>query len=507
MLYLIPIKHKLKSMNYRITEGRATILFFLIATTLQAQYFTKISSSPLSSIPGDSRSVNWVDVNNDHFIDCFISNGPRGGRNNMLFLNDQHGNFTRVISDSIVLDGKPSDGATFADVDNDGDPDAFVVNWYNVNNLFYLNDGKGNFKRITEGSLVNDKGYSETAAFGDYDKDGFVDLYVTNSEGRKNNFLYHNHQGISFTRIAEGSAVTDTNYSRCANWIDIDNDGDPDLFVTNENKQNEDLYRNDGKGHFTKLTEGALLQDGGNTTSASWSDMDNDGDMDVFLTNDGGFNALFKNDGNFHFTKILADTATRTFAHSFSSAWSDVDNDGDEDLFVTNSFNGKKRLVNYFYLNNGNGQFERNTKDVIANDTAWSYGCAFGDYDNDGFEDLAVATCRFNQTDDVDLLYHNNGNKNHWISIQLKGTKSNRSAIGARVLVRATINGKTVTQMREVSAQNGYCSQNDLRVHVGLNASSIIDEIKIIWPLGDIQVFKNVKADQFISITEGNTSF
>lgn len=479
------------------------VVFSLSCITSQAQYFTKVSSSPVSSTAGDSRSVNWVDVNNDGFIDCFISNGPRGGQNNMLYINDQKANFTQVVTDSIVTDHKPSDGATFADADNDGDLDAFVVNWYNVNNLFYLNDGNGHFRNITQGSFVNDKGYSETAAFGDYDKDGFVDLYVTNSEGYKYNFLYRNNKDASFTRIMEGSAVTDTNYSRCANWCDIDNDGDPDLFVTNENKQAENLYRNDGKGMFTKLTDGPLLNDGGNTTSASWSDMDNDGDMDVFLTNDGGFNSLFKNEGNFRFSKILDDTVARTPAHSFSSTWSDIDNDGDEDLFVTNSFSGKKRLVNYLYINNGEGRFTRNTGDVTATDTAWSYGCAFGDYDNDGFQDLAVATCRFSKTDDPDFLYHNNGNKNHWINITLTGTKSNRSAIGARVFVKAKINGKTITQMREVSAQNGYCSQNDLRVHVGLNTAAVVDELKITWPLGMTQLFKNVKADQFIFITEG----
>jgi hypothetical protein len=483
------------------------LLFLIISYAfnqrMQAQYFTKVTDSPLSSSPGDSRSVNWVDVNNDGFIDCFISNGPRGGQNNSLFLNTGKENFTRVTNDSIVLDNKPSDGATFADVDNDGDLDAFIVNWYNVNNLFYLNDGKGNFKRITTGELVNDHGYSETAAFGDYDNDGYVDLYVTNSEGRKNNFLYLNNKKASFKKITSGPMVTDTGFSRCANWVDADNDGDPDLFVTNENKQNENLYRNDGKGNFTKLAEGALLNDAGNTTSASWADMDNDGDLDVFLTNDAGTNSFFKNNGNFNFTKITADVVGKIFSHSFSSAWSDIDNDGDEDLFVTNSFGGKTRLLNYFYLNNGNGSFTRNTTDIIAKDTAWSYGCAFGDYDNDGFQDLAVATCRFNTTDDADLLYHNNGNSNHWITLKLTGTKSNKAAIGARVYVKALINGKSVLQMREISAQNGYCSQNELRVHVGLNTTILIDEIKIVWPSGLTQTFNNVKADQILEVTEG----
>ena len=482
----------------------------LIVSTLTfhfsaAQYFTKIQNNPISSSPGDSRSVNWVDVNGDGFIDCFISNGPRGGQNNNLFLNQNKGAFLTVTSDSVVLDHCPSDGATFADIDNDGDLDAFIVNWYNINNLCYRNEGNGNFKRILTGDFVNDKGYSETASFGDYDNDGFVDLYVTNSEGRKKNFLYRNDGKGSFIKITTGDMVTDTNYSRCANWCDIDNDGDLDLFVTNENKQHENLYRNDGNGNFSKLTEGPLLNDGGNTTSASWADFDNDGDLDVFLTNDGGFNSLFKNNGSFKFTKMLTDTVATTPAHSFSSAWSDIDNDGDVDLLVTNSFHGKSRMVNFFYINNGNGTFSRNETDVVATDTAWSYGCAFGDYDQDGFEDLAIATCRFGKTDDLNLLYHNNGNKNHWVTIQLSATKSNRSAIGTKVYVRASIKGKNSWQMREISAQNGYCSQNDMRAHFGLGDAEHIDEIKVVWPSGLSHTIKNKRADTFYDVSENGS--
>lgn len=480
------------------------LFFFFIYTGVHssAQYFSKITAGPFVTTPGDSRSVNWVDVNNDHYIDCFISNGPRGGQNNSLFLNTGKGTFTALTSDSIVLDQAPSDGATFADVDNDGDLDAFVVNWYNVNNLFYLNNGTGHFKKITAGALVNNKGYSETAAFGDYNKDGYVDLYVTNSEGAKNNFLYLNNKDGSFTAQTNGKETQDTSASRCVNWCDLDHDNDLDLFVTNENKQHETIYRNDNN-YFTKITEGALLQDAGNTNSGSWADVDNDGDLDVFLANDGGFNSLFVNNGKFNFTKQRKDTVSKTAGHSFSSAWSDIDNDGDQDLFVTNSFSGKNKCVNFLYLNNGNGNFTRNVTDACSTDSAWSYGCAFGDYDNDGFQDLAVATCRFNKTDEPDFLYHNNGNSNHWISLKLIGTKSNTAAIGAKVYVKAMIHGKTVSQLRELSSQNGYCSQNDLRVHIGLNTATTIEEIKICWPLGLVQSFKNVKADQFLVVEEG----
>lgn len=476
--------------------------FFLCAEIVpcKAQFFSKITGNPFSSNLRDSRSVNWIDVNNDNRLDCFISNGPSGGQNNSLFINSGS-TFSLVTNDSIVLDNAPSDGATFGDINNDGAIDAFVVNWYNVNNLFFLNDGTGSFTKINSEIISNDQGYSETASWGDYDKDGLLDLYVTNSAGSKKNYLYHNDGFTQFSKITTGPPVNDQNYSRNVNWTDIDNDGDLDLFVTNENNQNENLYLN-ANGNFTKHSTGLLLTDGGNTNSSSWGDIDNDGDLDVFLANDLGFNSLFRNDGNLTFTKLSSDTVCKTPSRSFSSAWSDIDNDGDLDLFVTNSFGTAHKLLNYLYINQGNGSFLRNTSDVVTQDSAFSYGCAFGDYDNDGFEDLAVATCRFGGLDQGDFLYHNTGNSNNWITFTLKGSISNKSAIGAKVRIKAVINGTPVWQMREISSQSSYCGQNDLRVHFGLGAASIIDSVSIEWPLGLKEHYTNLAVNQFVTYTE-----
>ena len=202
---------------------------------------------------------------------------------------------------------------------------------------------------------------------------------------------------------------------------------------------------------------------------------------------------------------MATDPVSNTNSHSFSSAWSDIDNDGDLDLFVTNTYNTTSDLLNNFlYINNGNGTFTKNETDVVTTDQSWSYGCAFGDYDNDGFEDLAVATVAFNGVDTPDFLYHNNGNSNHWITIKLVGTWTNKSAIGTKIRVKATINGFSVWQMREVSAQTSYNGQNDLRVHFGLGDATIIEEIKVEW-LSDVdETYLNIPTNQFISIVEGN---
>jgi hypothetical protein len=481
------------------------ILLFacLLSITGWAQTFTRVTSGPVVNTPGDSRSVNWVDVNNDNRIDLMITNGPSGGQQNFLYLNDGAGGFMPVSGDPVVSDIKPFDGASWADTDNDGDLDCFVVTWYGVTNYFYTNNGTGTFTKVTAGPVVTTGTYSETCTWGDYDNDGLVDLYICNSDGTFKNLLYHNEGNNIFVPVTAGDMVNDAFASRSANWTDIDNDGDVDLFVTNQSGQNENIYRNDGAGSFTRLDTGALLNNAGNTMSSSWGDYDNDGDMDVFLANDQGNNALFRNDGNFSFAKITADTVSNSNGRSFSSAWSDMDNDGDLDLFVTNAFQPGSLLPNFMYLNNGNGSFTRINSGAPATDTDWSYGCAFGDYDNDGFEDLAVATCNFGGSQRNDLLYHNEGNNNNWITIRLSGTLSNRAAIGARVRLKATINGTPVWQLREISAQSSYCGQNDLRAHFGLGAATIIDSVQVAWPSGLMESFTSIAPGHFIHIIEG----
>jgi len=344
--------------------------------------------------------------------------------------------------------------------------------------------------------------YSETASFGDYNNDGLVDLYVTNSEGNKKNFLYKNLGSHTMEAVVMGSPVTDAGASRNVSWTDIDDDGDLDLFVTNESWEKDQLYRNDGDGSFTKLTEPLITVDPFSTMSSSWGDIDNDGDLDVFLANDGSKNQLFRNDGNFVFTRILTTDISTASAKSFSSAWSDIDNDGDLDLFVTNAFQTGVRLKNKLYINDGTGDFTEVTDDVVVMDQGWSYGCAFGDYDNDGFQDLAVATTRFGNADEADYLYHNNGNENHWLMVSLEGKTTNRSAIGAKVRVKAVLNGVAIWQMREIFAQSAYCSQNDMRAHFGLGDAVLVDSIVIEWPSGIVQHMTNVLPNQILAIEE-----
>lgn len=482
----------------------SAILLFLTSVSCLSQTFTKITSGDLVNTPSDSRSVCWIDVNNDGYVDLFITNGKKGGENNLLYLNECDGTFSTITGDPIVNDNMPSVGSSWADSDNDGDLDCLVTNWYNQPNLLYENRGKGKFRLSKNAPIATDFGYSETASWGDYDNDGWVDLYVTHSDGNLSNVLYHNEGGNNFTKITTGLPVTDKFTSRSATWTDFDLDGDADLLVGNENQQFENLYRNDGSGNFVAVSlEGITGYNPGNTMSTNSIDFDNDGDLDFFFANDNGFNDLLRNNNDGTYSRLNSEAMCTTPSHSFGSNWGDIDNDGDLDVYITNAFSAGKLPHNFLYLNNGDGSFSKDTNSIAVGEAGWSYGCAFADYDNDGFLDLAVANCYGGAQSNS--LYHNNGNENHWIEIQCIGEVSNRSAIGAKVKVKAVINGKEVWQLREISSQSGYCGQNMLTAHIGLGNAARCSEIVIEWPSGIVDRYTDVTTNCVAVAVEGRS--
>jgi hypothetical protein len=471
-----------------------------IFSTLTSQQFVKISEGIPVSDGGDSRSVNWIDYDNDGWLDLFVSNGPSGGANNFLYKNNGDGTFSKITGNTVTSDGASSDGSSWGDFDNDGDPDLFVANWYGQNNLLYKNEGGGSFTLQSASIVASDGGYSEAGSLGDYNNDGFIDLYVCNSAGTRKNFLYRNDGGGSFAKITAGDPVTDAFYSRSADWIDIDNDGDADLFVANEENQDENIYINNGNGTFTSTQIFSLIGHAGNSASSSWEDVDNDGDFDCFIANyNNQNNVLLLRNSDMTFTKVTGDPAVTDGGNSFGSAFGDVDNDGDLDLFVTNAFTAGT-TKNFFYRNNGNGTFLKDTS--FNTDAGWSYGCAFGDYDKNGYLDLFIAKC-YNQTEN-NALYKNNGGSNNWLLLDLAGTVSNGSAIGAVVKAKASIGGNPVWQMRRVAGQTGYCGQT-LQLHFGLGDAAVIDSLVIRWPSGVVQTMTGVAVNVPLKVTEDST--
>ncbi|MBN1559814.1 VCBS repeat-containing protein, partial [candidate division KSB1 bacterium] len=214
---------------------------------------------------------------------------------------------------------------------------------------------------------------------------------------------------------------------------------------------------------------------------------------DLFVANLGDKNFLYANNGDGTFTKISDGALVNDESDSPCGSWGDYDNDGDLDLFVVNL-----GINNFLYANNGDGTFTKITEAIIVYDEECSNGCSWADYDNDGDLDLFVSNSGNN------FLYKNNGNSNNWINIQCVGTTSNTSAIGARVKVKANINGNPVWQLQEISGQTGFGSQNSLNVEFGLGDATMIDSIRIEWPSGLAQDWLNIAANQFLTAIEGN---
>jgi hypothetical protein len=482
------------------------IMLVLLPAVGHNQLFVPVSDGAVVNTPSDSRSVNCIDVNMDGYDDLFITNGPSGGAPNFLFMNNGDGTFTQVADDDIVQDTSAFDGATFADADNDGDLDAYVVTWYGLKNYFYRNQGDGSFENEPENVSGSLNTYSETASWGDFDLDGHVDLYATNSGGNKKNLLYLNNGDGGFSQITEGLASTDAYFSRGANWVDFDGDGDSDLFVCNESNQKNNLYRNEGDGEFTKLDDLAPVSGEYGSMSSSWADVDNDGDLDLFIANSLYFseqnNQLFMNDGDGSFSEVSDMPLVNDGGCSYSSSFTDYDNDGDLDLFVSNGY-CSGTIQNFLYKNDGNGYFERDLMSIPDFTTPCSFGAAWADLDHNGFMDLVVSTCKNSSSAATppNMIFMNEGNDNHWLKVKLLGTSSNRSAIGARILVTAMINGVEVTQRRDINAQDGYCSQNSMTAHFGLGEAPEQIKVTVLWPSGNYYT-KETAADTTLVIEE-----
>ncbi|MFN0151686.1 MAG: FG-GAP-like repeat-containing protein [bacterium] len=477
-----------------------------------AQNLTRVLGAHPAIAAGSSRSVNWADTDGDGDLDLFVSNGGTLFENDEYYRNDG-GVFVRDMTAAIALDSLRSDGATWGDYDNDGDPDLFVVSWYGEVNALFDNLGGGSFARVTTGPAVNTASYSEGAAWVDYDADGDLDLYVTNSGTGttfRANLLYRNDGG-ALVEVTTGPLVNDNTISRQASWADYDDDGDVDVFIANEAGQNNELFRNrlveTGIADFEAVNAGALTNDGGDSFSASWGDYDNDGDFDLIVAN-------FSGEPDFVYRNELAETGMPTFVRvldqgpampngwTVGTHWADWDNDGDLDLMVTNGFapNPSTLRRNFYYRNDG-GALIRDQTSAASSDSGWAYGAAWGDSDGDGDLDLCIAN--WMGVGQVNGYYVNGAqsNGNHWLTFDCIGVISNRSGIGCKITATATIGGNVVTQVRQITGSDGYCSHT-LRGHFGLGDATVIDVLTVRWPNRGEQVLTNVPVDAHLQIVE-----
>ncbi len=443
----------------------------------------------------DAWATAWGDYNNDGYVDLLVTNyDPEVP--NFLYHNNGNSTFTKVTTGAIATDIASSLAATWGDYDNDGDLDLYVANNIGFENFLYRNDG-GNFIRILNDPAVQDKSYSHGTSWVDYDNDGFLDLFVSDYFSTKFNKLFHNNGDGTFTK-ANGSAPTlEANFSVSGIWGDYNSDGLMDLFVCNTSNNNNSLYKNTGNGNFLKINQGNIVNDGGNSVGASWGDYNNDGHLDLFVANAGNQNNfLYQNNGDETFTKVTTGSIVNDGGHSHGSAWGDYDNDGDLDLFVSNNQNQNNAL----YANNGDGTFTAITND-LTQDGGQSFGTAWADYDNDGDIDLFTTNHQLNKN----FIYQNaRGKCQNKVCVTLIGTHSNYSAIGTKIRVKANIYGKDTWQMRELSGQTGggIGGQNELKMIIGLGDAILIDSMIIEWNSGYRQILTNQTPEDCFTIIE-----
>ncbi len=452
-----------------------------VATLTVDPTFTKLATHPTFNRFDESFGCNWVDYDNDGFIELFVVNGGWYGSlyytNALYRYNSADGTFSKLTTNEVgSLVGEKADWwfAAWGDYDNDGLIDVKLSK--GGPGVLYRQQANGKFIKVTRaGALPVPQTFSCVPAWGDYNQDGFLDLFMANewhdsttTPYNWTNILYCNRGNGVFTVVNSRPLVQNNGWNvEGTGWGDMDGDGDLDLVLGTWTGPK--VFRNDGNDQFVLLTGGALGKETDVEISPSWGDYDNDGWLDVFLTSGG----LFHNDGNGEWTKTQ-------LGGGVLGIWGDYDNDGWLDLFICRG-GGGNATTNLLYHNNGDGRFSLVTAGSVSTDSGLSLTCAWGDYDNDGFLDLFVTT----RAGYDKLLYHNNGNSNHWIMIKLVGTASNRSAIGAKVRVKATIGGKTVWQTREIAGGNR--AQNDIRAHFGLGDATSVDLVRIEWPSGNVQ--------------------
>lgn len=475
-----------------------------LAFSTSAQTFTKVTTSPLSSGTQDTRNALLTDLDNNSQPDIHFANVSY--QQHKFFLNFD----TTFIAPNGGLNSvvRITANVTSGDINQDGWPDLFYANGSggngaaSITNYLYRNDSAGVFTLQSSGATSLPR-TSVAAVMIDFDEDGDLDIYVSNSGSTKSE-LYRNDGSNNFTSIDTLSITNQFIDSRSPAWCDYDNDGDLDLFLAVVNGNNR-LYRNDDST-FTQVTSGSIVQDGGQSFSASWGDYNADGFIDLFVTNsiNSSLNFLYKNLGNGTFQKITSAPFSNDYTKSTGSVWIDFDNDGDLDLFAVGSNGSNNSLrLNRLYQNNGNGTFSKISTGSLVTDQSNNVGVASGDIDKDGDIDLLLAHRNGNNE-----LYLNDYNGNNgFVSFNILGTHGKSTALNAKVKMKCAFDGTNSRwEYRRVTSATGYSGESSPITHFGTGSATIVDSLVIEWINGASCTFTNIDINHFYNISPSGCS-
>lgn len=439
--------------------------------------------------------VSVVDINNDGWDDLTLA--TQEGDNLQIYLND-NGNL--ILQPDLIDNTTQSKQILWVDFDNDGDKDLFVACFDGVNRL-YENDGDLNFTDITLSSglpFITTPTYG--ASFGDYNRDGYLDLYFTyktNNFSTNRNFLYKNNGDGTFLDVTFSSLSADLGKSPfCSSFLDFNNDNWPDIYTAQDKTTTNTLLRNNGDGTFTDESENSNSDLVMNAMCVAVGDYDNNGYSDIYVSNTPDGNALLQNNGDDTFEEVATATGTLFEGTGWGSNFFDADNDGDLDLYVSAMIIGATSQISVFYQNEGNGIFSQPNAGFIG-DTVTVFSNAIGDFNNDGYPDIMTNTFQ-----NPSAVWENQGGNNNWIKVKLEGVVSNRDGIGSRIEIYN--NGQK--QIRYTHCGIGYLGQNSETEIIGIGNENNVDSIKVLWSSGHTDILYDQPAGDKLYIIEGSTT-
>lgn len=478
-----------------------SFIFLLSYSTFsQVTYSDKASELGINLSPSFSTvlgGVSFFDFDNDGYDDLtFASKGDIP----VKFFKNNNGTF-QEIDFGLNITGH-SKQVIWVDFDNDGDNDLFVAR-IDASNKLYQNNGSFQFTDITNASgLSTNNEVTYGATFGDYNNDGYLDLFVSNKDDNFviPNKLYKNNGNGTFTDVSVQAGISSVGHlSFCATFFDYNNDNNMDIYISNDRYANKNiLYKNNGDGTFSDVSDSSGAGVAANAMSTTIADFNADGYFDIYVTNTVEGNFLLKNNGDGTFSDVAQSTGTVFNTISWGALFFDAENDADLDLYVSSMMTDTNSgmLTSGFFLCDTNGDYSIPNDAGFQSDAYVSFSSSIGDVNNDGLTDFVV----INRAPDNNSLWVNQtSNSNNWIKIQLEGDTSNKNGIGNLIEVRA--NGRS--QFKQTKMGEGYLGQNSASNIFGLSSATNIEYIKITWSsTGVTDTFENITPNRKITIKE-----
>jgi hypothetical protein len=442
--------------------------------------------------------ISFFDFNNDGWDDLTITSEEGQP---IRFYQNNNGQFVQV--DFGINETLENKTAQWVDFDNDGDYDLFTTSIHEDNRL-YENDGMMQFTNITfEAGLQIINNWSFGSSWGDYNNDGLLDLFLSSHRGPDSGYsnkLFRNNGNGTFTDVSvQAGILQDGFYSFCAAFFDFNKDGWQDIYVANDRTPVNHLYRNNGDGTFTEIGNASGTGVSMEAMSTAIDDANNDGYLDIYVTNTAEGNAFFKNNFNGTFTDLAPSNGTLMESYAWGAVFVDGDNRGIKDLYVSALIDDPMiGLTSAYYYNDGAGNYTIPSGIGFDNDNAESYANAIGDINNDGYPDIAV----LNYAPHDIFLYKNvSTSNNNWIKVKLEGNQSNRQGVGSWIEV--SVNGES--QYNYTLCGEGYLGQNSPYEFFGIGAATEIDYVKVTWLSGNVDLITNPAINTQITVVEGSS--